>query len=303
MDTKSLLAVGVSVVLHVWSAPIGAQDGSAQTTRAYEERQTFKGYVYRKDTNLWAYTREFADLFGMPLKYVDDLLGLEAAAFRVESDPYPQCGFGGQPDACKPSEYCWLDMYFDEKKVSLPWATEIQSQWVDRNSSMILLPTSRAEKPRGILEVVTPGVIRRRGDASPLAAFINPRTRQQADFVTNTHDGSATSNEPAYTPTSSAGVLSLSGYSRNIFRGLTVVGVHWGCMTTSRKIAPIHLASVVNETETARLHKMLLPEGFVSRINERLRQNSERDRAFNRSLFPPSMGGTKAVVPPVPNTP
>lgn len=167
---------------------------------------------------------------------------------------------------------------------------------------MVMLPTSRAEKLRGMLEVVTPGVIRSRGDAGPLAAFVNPQTRQQASFVTNARDGSATSNEPAYTPTSSAGVLSLSGYSRNIFRGLTVVGVHWGCMTTSRKIAPIHLASVVNETETARLHKMLLPEGFVSRINERLRQNSERDPAFNRSLFPPSMGGTKAVVPTAPTT-
>lgn len=300
---KSLFAIGVSVVLQVWSAPIGAQDGSAQTTRAYEERQTFRGHVYRKDTNVWAYTREFADLFGMPLKYVDDLQGLEAAAFRVEEETNPECGFGGQADVCRTYERCWLDMYFDEKKVALPWATEIQSQWVPRNSSVVMLPVDRAEKPRGMLEIVTPGVIRPRGDASPLAAFINPKTKQQASFITNARDGSATSNEPSYTPTSSAGVLSVSGYSRNIFRGLTVVGVYWGCTPTNRKIAPIHLASVVSETETARLHKMLLPEGFVSRINERLRQNSERDRAFNRSLFPPSMGGTKGVASPVPSTP
>jgi hypothetical protein len=294
---KSLFAIGVSVVLQVWSAPIGAQDRAAPATRAYEDRQTFKGHVYRKDTNVWAYTREFADLFGMPLKYVDDLQGLEAAAFRVEAETNPECGFGGQPEVCRTYERCWLDMYFDEQKTKLPWATEIQSQWVPRNSSMVMLPTSRAEKPRGILEVVTPGVIRPRGDASPLAAFINPQSRHQASFITNAWDGSTTSNEPIY-----SNVSSISGYSRDIFRGLTVVGVQWGCNPMHRKVAPIHLASELEDRTVVRLHKMLLPEGFVSRINERLLQNRERDRAFNRSLFPSSMGGTKGVTPTVPAT-
>lgn len=295
------VALGVCIGLLTYSATVFAQDSAPAATRAYEDRQTFKGYVYRKDTNVWAYTQAFADLFGMPLKDVDDLQGLEAAAFRVEEETNPECGFGGQANVCRTYERCWLDMYFDEKKVNLPWATEIQSQWVPRNASMVMLPTDRSEKPRGILEVATPGVIRRQSSASPLVAFVNPQTRQQADFVTNAHDGSARSNEPTYTQTSSAGVLALNGYSRNIFRDLSVVSVHWGCMATSRKIAPIHLASVVSETETVRLHKMLLPEGFVSRINARLRQNSERDRAFNRSLFPPSMGGTKGLVPTTPS--
>lgn len=292
------IALGVCVGLLAWGGAVCAQDSAAPTTRAYEDRQTFRGHVYRKDTNVWAYTREFADLFGMPLKYVDDLQGLEAAAFRLETGSYPDCGFGGQADVCRAAERCWLDMYFDEKKIKLPWATEIQSQWVPWNSSTILLPATREEKPRGMLEVETPSVRRPRVDSSPLAAFVDPQTRQQADFITNAWDGSATNSEPVY-----SNVSAISGYSRNVYRGLTVVGVHWGCSVMYRKVAPIHLASQLEDKTVVRLHKMLLPEGYVNRINERLLQNRDRDRAFNRSLFPPSLGGTKGVVPTAPSAP
>lgn len=96
-------------------------------SQRYEVNQTFDGQAFYKDNNVWVYNKEFAELFGMPAKYIEDVQGVVAAAFRIEDTSYQQCGFGGRIDACRKVEECLLDLYFDESKTPLPWATEIKS--------------------------------------------------------------------------------------------------------------------------------------------------------------------------------
>ena len=121
---------------------------------SHEINQTFDGRAFFKDNNIWVYTKDFADLFGMPAKYIEDVQGIAAAAFRIEDTSYQQCGFGGRVDACRKVEECLLDLYFDEAKTPLPWATEIKSQWQPAYASMRWLrPLNRAERPHGTLAV------------------------------------------------------------------------------------------------------------------------------------------------------
>ena len=115
------------------------------SSQRYEINQTFDRSAFYKDNNIWVYNKEFADLFGMPAKYVEGVQGIAAAAFRIEDTSYQQCGFGGQEGACRKIEDCLLDLYFDENKDPLPWATEIKSQWLPYYSSMRWLrPVNRA---------------------------------------------------------------------------------------------------------------------------------------------------------------
>jgi len=159
-----------------------------QSSQRYEINQTFGGQAFRKDNNIWVYTKEFADLFGMPQQYIEDVQGVAAAAFRIEDTSYQECGFGGREDACRKVEECVLDLYFDETKHPLPWATDIKMQWLPGASSMIWLrPLDvRSERPHGTLAVEPPpGIIRNKGGYSAFIPFADPVSKVEASFTTN----------------------------------------------------------------------------------------------------------------------
>lgn len=91
----------------------------------YEDMSTFKnGATYIVDPYVWAYTREFADLFRMPEKWVDDnLKGALAVAFRMTTIGNFSCGYGGREDNCWPPLNCQMDVYYDNS-IKLPWVRE-----------------------------------------------------------------------------------------------------------------------------------------------------------------------------------
>lgn len=260
-----------------------------QSSQRYEINQTFGGQAYRKDNNLWVYNNEFAELFGMPQQYIDDVQGVAAAAFRIEDTSFQECGFGGRADACRKIEQCVLDIYFDETRNPLPWATDIKMQWKPSYSSMIWLrPLDvRSERPHGTLAIEPPpGIIRNKGGNSTFIPFADPVSKVEASFVTNAKIDRGR-------PDDVSGGMHLLGYMRGFYQNLSVISLQFGCTSAARKIVDIWLNSRRDgfyEPPVAKFNKVTLPAGFVQRINERLKAQSERNAIFYRSLFAPPLG-------------
>lgn len=260
-----------------------------QSSQRYEINQTFGGQAFLKDNNIWAVNKEFADLFGMPQQFIDGLQGAAAAAFRIEDASYQDCGYGGKEDACRKVEECVLDLYFDEAKTPLPWATDIQMQWYPKHSSMRWLrPVDvRKERPYGTMVVAPPpGIIRNKGRKSAFIPFADPVSKVEASFVTNARIDRGPPEEVS-------GGMYLLGYMRGFYRNLSMVSLQFGCTTAARKVVDIWLNSIIDgmyEPPVAKFNKVTLPAGFVQRINERVRIQEEHDAVFYRSLFVPPFG-------------
>lgn len=261
---------------------------SNQSSQRYEINQTFDGRVFRKDQSVWAYNKEFADLFCMPAKYIEAVQGVAAVAFRIEDRNIVECGYGGKESNCRKIEDCVLDLYFDESKTPLPWATDIKSQWLPRSASMIWLrPLDRKEKPYGMDAPDTPeGVLRNKSLSSPIVAFADPLSKIQAIFVTNANVGENSGWDMS-------GVQSILGYTRNFYRGLSIVNLQMGCQIPARKTFELRLESKVNgafDKSIASFNKIFFPVDFVRRMNDALKINSDRNAIFYRNLFPSSIG-------------
>lgn len=258
-----------------------------QSSQRYEINQTYDGQAFRKDNNIWVYTKEFADLFGMPSKYIEDVQGVVAAAFRIEDRSYQECGFGGREDACRKVEDCLIDLYFDESKTPLPWATEIKSQWIPLGSSMgWLRPLDPRERPHGVLAVEpAPSIIRNEILHGQLIPFADPLSKREAIFITNTNVGESSG-------WSMSGAMALLGYTRNFYGNLSVVNLQFGCSNFTRRTIDIRLEAKrqVFDDPIAGFNRIALPQGFVQRIKDLQKQNSDRNAAFYRSLFAPPFG-------------
>lgn len=260
-----------------------------QSSQRYEINQTFDRSAYFKDNNVWVYNKEFADLFGMPAKFIEGVQGIAAAAFRIEDTSFQQCGFGGRADACRKVEECLLDLYFDESRTPLPWATEIKSQWQPAYASMRWLrPLDPKERPHGTLAVEpAPGIIRNETLHGQMIPFADPVSKREAIFTSN--KGDATAGEEAV----SGGSMAVIGYIRNFYKTLSVVNLQFGCGTFNRTKMNIRLdakKSGAYEPPIARFNRVVLPEGFVERISGLVTVRSDSNAVFYRSLFPPPIG-------------
>lgn len=295
-DTTTLGAVRLCVfalALALPLAPLHAQEGSkpspSQPARLapndpawqrYEVNQTFQGGVYFKDNNIWTYDKDFADLFGMPAKHIEAIEGAAAAAYRIEEASFQDCGWGGQPDVCRRVEYCYLDLYFDEAKTPLPWATEhTRYAWVPNYGSVRWLkPQHRNEKPRTLNAAETPPGIVRALVGSPLIAFADPQTKLEAFFTTNQYidKGPGDSGAPA-----------ILGYSREFYRSLSVVSLQMGCTPFGRKSIDLKLNAKkqIFGDPVARFNQVRLPEGFVQRIKDAINARRQRNSEFYRGLL------------------
>jgi hypothetical protein len=265
---------------------------SNQASQRYEINQTFDGRAFFKDNNVWVYTKDFADLFGMPAKYIEDVQGIAAAAFRIEDTSYQECGFGGRVDACRKVEQCLIDLYFDESKTPLPWATEIKSQWLPWYSSMRWLRTDRPN-PAHRAEVPV-GVIPNETLKGALVPFADPVSKREAIFTSNTR---VSGNVEAID-----GSMAVIGYTRDFYKTLSVVNLQFGCGSFVRKQVNIRLdakKSGAFEAPLARFNRVVLPQDFVHRIQELQKAQSDKNAIFYRSLFAPPLGtrGT-AFAPP-----
>lgn len=112
--------------------------------RRYEDNFTFKpttaGWTFTKDPWTWGYTKEFAERFRMPEKWIEpEMKGILAIAFRVtDVGQGVTCGLGGREDNCWPSVVCQFDIYYDNS-IQLPWVKEAVTR-----DSFLTIPISSA---------------------------------------------------------------------------------------------------------------------------------------------------------------
>ena len=120
----------------------------------YEDRYTFKhGKPYILDPWTWGYTKEFAERFRMPKKWIEpELKGALAMAFRMTTVGNIMCGYGGKEDSCWKPLNCQMDVYFDNK-IKLPW---VKPEIAKENNMQGLTSSRFLESPPEVLSTKEP---------------------------------------------------------------------------------------------------------------------------------------------------
>lgn len=252
--------------------------------KPYAERQAFKGKAYFKDNNVWIYTQAFAETFGMPPENVyPQLEGIEAAAFRVEGSGFQNCGYGGKEENCKEHYRCITDIYIDETRYPLPWATlEIADWFSDYNSLQWLeVPRDRGRYPNAV-----PGTLRNSmsGFWASLHPFADPQTHEEV-FIG--HNG----NVPIGYEENFGGIP-IYGFKRKAIAGLSLVSLRYTCMERNREKSAVTFSfrsiSVDKDgrsTTLKKFHEFVLPNVFERKIDQKLQSWFARDREFYKKLL------------------
>ncbi|MBZ0072075.1 MAG: hypothetical protein K8I04_10160 [Gammaproteobacteria bacterium] len=217
----------------------------------YEETFTPKANkAYSEDINVWVYTSEFAERFGMPKEWVDDELeGAYAVAFRVEHVSrrlmLPHKG----PDASMTSRDCIIDMYVPSS-TSIPWVDDEQMgrKYYTPDSPQYLRPQSAEDiswhrRPIGI---ESPGKKARR-----------PVTRL---------DG---------------GTLFMREYDRRIYPEVAYMSFNMGCMEPPKRAVLVEFC--VDEPWEGRRchasHEVHVPDKFMKKLHGQWYDKTGRDAA------------------------
>jgi len=192
-------------------------------SKPYVERQTFKGQAYYKDSNDWVYTPAFAKTFGMPPENIyPELKGIEAAAFRVEEESNQQCGLGGKAENCTDEFRCVTDVYIDESKYPLPWATSEQSDWLSSYNSLQWLQAPNNDI--GYYPKLPEGV--KSNYPWPFRASLRPFADPESHLEVTLQENS---NTPYLEDVHSNGVA-IYGYKRKAIAGLTMLSLNYNCL-------------------------------------------------------------------------
>lgn len=95
---------------------------SGAASAPYDEWLTPKAkQAYSEDINVWVYTSEFAERFGMPERWIDDdLRGAYAVAYRIETLPVRLMLPHKGPNVSIPQRMCVLDLYVSAT-APIPW--------------------------------------------------------------------------------------------------------------------------------------------------------------------------------------
>lgn len=234
----------------------------------YQSHQTFKGQAFFKDTNLWVYSHSFAEAFGMPQTGVDARLqGIEAAAFRIEPGR-TTCGMAGKEENCHQDQRCMLDIYVDEAKNPLPWATDQQADWEDDYTSlemvMMSVPNDQSSSfiPIGVIpNEVVGGIVH---------PFADPDSHREANFFHN-------ANNPKHVGDARNGgdfgnSSYVFGYRRNAVRGLTMISLYHTCFARNeeKKEVSYRLESrrAIASPTLVRFFEFTLPQRFLGQVDE-----------------------------------
>lgn len=275
------------LLLAIVQVPSVAQDGSSGprkpnlTSDRYVINQTFDGQAFFKDNNVWVYTPAFAELFGMPPEYINsNLKGIEAAAFRTEDTGHFSCGFGGKAENCKMDYRCITDIYLDERKHPLPWATDQQADWLANYSSVQWLrtPTERGFSPPVPSNVIPNIVV---AGMATLRPFADPQTRREANYFQN--------GDTPFTDDVNYNLVVVYGYKREVIAGLTMVSLSYRCkpLNPEKPVVTFRLESreKMFSPPLKRFHEFQLPESFGDKIDERLKSRFARDREYYQNLL------------------
>lgn len=282
---RTLLAIAVLVVsVHAEAEVIKASGQTASAvpkdlSKPYTERQTWQEgkQAFYKDNNIWVYTPAFAKTFGMPPENIfTDLKGIEAAAYRIEDPGYRLCGMGGKEENCMTQYRCVTDVYIDESKYPLPWATEQLADWHPYYNSVRWL-----EKPGEIGAIPSaPANMNYRADGfSTLHPFMDSQTH---DEVFLGHSGNVPENYSDW----GCGGGAIYGYKRKAIAGLTMISLDYGCMSrnSEKKNVTFKVRSCKKDghksLQNKLFHEFVLPDVFERKIDARLREKQERDKAY-----------------------
>ncbi|MGV0986524.1 MAG: hypothetical protein ACOYB2_18395 [Limnohabitans sp.] len=296
MTKQAIHRALVSIWLVCGLAGAMAQQSTKPTPpnyQRYEVHQSFQGSAYFKDDNIWIYNREFADTFGMPLSGVAGLKGAAAAAFRVETMNYRNCGFGGQDDRCMTVTLPMLDIYIDENKTPLPWATEQQADWLGEHSSVRWLHQA-INSPRGWR---SGAMMPPPKDSIPNSTYrdywgslrphIDAKTKQELVWYIN--DGSDRVKD--LTNNGGNNYLILLAYRRKTLDGLTVLSFQLGTSATpgSPRELTLRLQAPrpILEPSVEPHVRVVLPSSFVEAMKALGQTKKDADKNFYRSLFKP----------------
>jgi hypothetical protein len=129
------LLVGVCLVGVLYISGVQAQTSAQKSHIQVQEERTQRcpegqyggphegARSFYQDPYVWFVSREFAKRFCMPDSYIDDnLKGALALAVRLKPEEFTLCGFVGGPGSCPPKQKLLIDVYIDNRKVSIPKA-------------------------------------------------------------------------------------------------------------------------------------------------------------------------------------
>jgi len=217
----------------------------------YEETFTPKANkAYSEDINVWVYTSEFAERFGMPTEWIDDELeGAYAVAFRVEHISgrlmFPHKG----PDVSMVNKRCLLDIY-TPSDASLPWRdNQVADFWVlTPMSATYVLPQSESDRTWRQRSV---------GIESPGKKTHRPVIRL---------DG---------------GTLLMREFDKKLYPGVTYMSFSMGCMEPPKYATVVEFCAD-EPWEGKRchaLHEIHIPDRFMQKLHGQWYDKTGRDAA------------------------
>lgn len=268
------------VTLH--AAHAQTQTQTQDLGRSYKDRQNPKlsqsGPIYM-DPNVYAYTAEFAKRFQMPDEWIaTDLKGADAVAWRMMPS-YQECGWGGDPKACRQVMECAIDLYFDHRHNPLPWDAKRPDRYTFIFGSSIRF-LSNAPRREALSHPNYPVARRklhepaRTGDhfAADDSPFIDPQSGKglSIQYFSQLVGRSGWGYEP------------VTGYDKEVFPGMALVTLlDAGC--EGRKAAYAWAARGLdsfNPQDESIVHVVLLPPSWRDRITQAAKEHQERQDAF-----------------------
>lgn len=246
--------------------------------RSYADRQNPRlspsGPIYM-DPNVYAYTAEFAQRFQMPDQWITpDLKGADAVAWRMMPS-YQECGWGGDPKACRQVMECSIDLYFDHRRNPLPWDARRPERYTFIFGSSIRF-LSNAPRREALSHPNYPVAKRklhepaRPGDhfAADDSPFIDPQSGK----------GLSIQDFSGYVP--------LTGYDREVFPGMALItlldiGCRGGSFRATYVLANRGVSLPLGEEERAAIaYTITVPRSWRDRITQAAKEHQERQDAF-----------------------
>ncbi|MFV7790324.1 hypothetical protein ACNSOP_10250 [Aliarcobacter lanthieri] len=149
-----------------FKVPLLNEEGDLRENKEYSENDSRAYSIFDRNYNpkvkekinnsrsskapqhVWVYTKEFAERFGMPKRWIgsDDFKGALAIAYRVEVVNDIRCGYFGKADNCRNfNSNEILDIYLPNDSKTVPWNTTenigYQSN-IQSNDFLDLIPNS-----------------------------------------------------------------------------------------------------------------------------------------------------------------
>jgi hypothetical protein len=233
-------------------------------------------FVFRKDPHIWVVSPELARKAGLPLEWAsEELQGVSAAAWRMQPGE-EQCGWGGNPRACKRDMVCTLDLYFDRQTQALPWAPNrlvADFYWQDVSSAWHLLPSLGWAKEAN-------GDVGRGGESSPnypnlgKSPFADPKTGEELKW---------------YWAELEQGGVSVIAYDREMHGRYSFVRLSDYCGGAEPK-RPMHVelrrTAANNFREVISTHHSVrLPISWLKRVWQATRQQQKQADEFYQNIW------------------